>query len=638
MRDFDMTKKDIADYCRDIYLDETLTKKQITDRLRNFINRHLGKIGVIKQVHKAGGLAEDDYVLRGADNKGIHGVSHNLRQWIDAIKSLNMKHHLIEKNIEKAAKDLAEFIPDLGKQLRPEMSIGELRDTLTVLRKNERRNVVKKILSDIRIEHHACYLLQPAYEWSRKVATENDGKSLAQKVSAQIKVNPDFAVSEAERLVAEGIEKANANVKYSLALGLAIATGRRRTEIFKTAKFWSTETTPENHVMFSGQLKTHDRVLVNDVKPYPIPTLISPELVIKGLKVLRKLQSGDLMRYQDVDGLVVEGVSPLDGSRNYLYHNRAVSSYYAHSSQAIIRKVFDNPNLEFRHSRDMYSAIGYQKFKKPGEAESVYRTRVYGHAVAGSGSGDSQKHYEKFELDNSIEKAEFLRGDGLENIRSGANKNLVSALTDLDEKIELYLRSPNMKFIHSWLKEQLDLGLTPSNVSASYIRRYCLIDGKVLNLATCNRYLSEQIDWPTLIATIPAEPLTDIDDDENDIVDDDNEEQELAEERELKSSAVDVKPKLSVSKDGDVWVVTISVSDEVVHESRHSGNKIEAMKKAWAEWECIKTPPKPRISKEAGGWRVRLEKNGQIVYETWQRGTQAEAIKTTLFEWESMQK
>lgn len=634
MSSFDMTKKDIADYCRDIYLDESLTKKQVTDRLRSFINRHLGRIGVVKQTHKAGGIVEDDYMLRG--DEGIHGVSHHLRQWIDAIMSLNLKHHLIDKNIEKAAKDLADFIPDLGSQIRPDMPIQELRDKLTILRKNEKRNVVKKILSSIRIEHHAYYLLQPVYEWSRKVATANDSKNLARKVSSQIKVNPEFAVKEAARLVSEGISKASHDVKYSLALGLAIATGRRRSEIFKTAIFWETETTPKHHVMFSGQLKTHDRELFDDVKPYPIPTLIEPELVIDGLKVLRKLQKSDMMRYQDVSGNIVEGVSPLDESKNDLYHNRAVSSYYAHGAQAIIRKVFDNPNLEWRHSRDMYSAIGYQKFKHPGEAESVYRTRVYGHATAGSGSGDSQKHYEKFELDLSVNKAEFLSGD--KEQRRGANKLLVSALKSLDQKIEMYLRSPNMKIIHSWLKEQLDLGLSPSSVSPSYIRRYCLIDGKVLNLGTCRGYLDDQIAWEKLVSSIPAEPLPDIDDDENEIVDDNNEEQELAEESELKSSAVDVKPKLSVSKDGDVWVVTISVSDEVVHESRHSGNKIEAMKKAWAEWECIKTPPKPRISKEAGGWRVKLEKNGQIVYETWQRGTQAEAIKTTLFEWESMQK
>ncbi len=65
MHGFDMTKKEIADYCRETYQDDSLTKKQVTDRLRNFINRHLQRIGVVKQTHKAGGLVEDDYMLRG---------------------------------------------------------------------------------------------------------------------------------------------------------------------------------------------------------------------------------------------------------------------------------------------------------------------------------------------------------------------------------------------------------------------------------------------------------------------------------------------------------------------------------------------------------------------------------------------
>lgn len=624
MHGFDMTKKEIADYCRETYLDDSLTKKQVTDRLRNFINRHLQKIGVVKQTHKAGGLVEDDYMLRG--DEGIHGVSHHLRQWIDAIMALEMKHHLVDKHIDKAAKDLAEFIPDLDKQLRHDMPLQELRDRLTVLRKNEKRSVVKKLLGGIRIEHHAYYLLQPVYEWSRKVATANDGKNLTKKVSSQIKVNPDFAVAEAGRLVREGIEKKSQEVKYSLALGLAIATGRRRSEIFKSAKFWATETTPDGHVMFSGQLKTHDRQLFDDVKPYPIPTLISPQLVIDGLKVLRKLQRTDLMRYQDVTGAVLDGVSPLDEGKDDLYHNRAVGAYYAHSANEVIRKVFDNPHLEWRHSRDMYSAIGYQQFKRPGEAESVYRTRVYGHATAGSGSGDSQKHYEKFELDTSIEKAAFLSGSGPK--QTGANRQLVAALTAKDAQIEQYLRAPNMKMIHAWLKEQLDLGLSPEKVTPYYIRRYCLINGKGLRQQTCQAYLDEQIEWAKLVAEFPAEPLPErVENDEDEEAPEDQ-----GQDAEEKAGPVH-KPRVAVVKDGDGWRVTITLGDSIEHDRRYGLSRMDAMKAAWADWEDSKAPPKPRISKEAGGWRVRLEKGGQVVLETWQKGTQKQAIDAAMDEW-----
>lgn len=615
MADFDMTKKEIADYCRDIYLDESLTKKQVTDRLRLFINRHLQRLGVMKKTNTAGGLVEDDYSLMG--DQGIHGVSANLRQWIDAIMALEMKHHMIDKHIQKAARDLAEFIPDLSSHLNAELPIKVLRDRLTVLRKNEKRGVVRKILSTIRIEHHAYYLLQPVYEWSRKVATANDSQNLAKKVAAQIKINPDFAVAEAERLVKEGIEKQTQEVKYSLALGLAIATGRRRSEIFKTGKFWTTETTPDGYVMFSGQLKTHDRHLFDDVKPYPIPTLISPQLVVDGLKVLRKLQLADFMRYQDVTGAIIEGVSPLDEGKDDLYHNRAVSYYYNSGAQQIIRKVFDNPDLEWRHSRDMYSAIGYQKFKRPGEAESVYRTRVYGHAAAG-GSGDSQKHYEKFELDTSVKKAEFLSGSAPK--RTGANRQLVAALTAKDAQIERYLRSPNMAIIHAWLKEQLDLGLSPDRLTASYIRRYCLIDGKGLNLQTCKAYLEEQIDWPKLVAENPAEPLPDDDSNEDDV-------------EEIEAPIAAVKPRLIAVAEGDGWRVTITLGEQQVHSSHHLGGKIDAMKRAWAAWEEEQQPPKPRINKEGGGWRVRLEKDGVVVLDTWQKGTQAQAIDAAMYEW-----
>jgi DNA repair exonuclease SbcCD ATPase subunit len=45
--------------------------------------------------------------------------------------------------------------------------------------------------------------------------------------------------------------------------------------------------------------------------------------------------------------------------------------------------------------------------------------------------------------------------------------------------------------MHTWLKNEIDNGLLLEQITPSYIRRHCLIEGKQLNLNTIKKYLSE---------------------------------------------------------------------------------------------------------------------------------------------------
>jgi len=86
--------------------------------------------------------------------------------------------------------------------------------------------------------------------------------------------DPDALVRKAEELL-KGREWSQ------LALGITLATGRRLTEVLKTAKF-SPKTVYT--LWFEGQLKTKDRVL----PPYEIPTLVEARLVLDAVKRLRE--------------------------------------------------------------------------------------------------------------------------------------------------------------------------------------------------------------------------------------------------------------------------------------------------------------------------------------------------------------
>ncbi len=578
MRDKDTTKKDIADFCESVYLDKTLSPKQVTDRLGSLVKRHLknSNIGINSKRVKVGQHSEVHYSFTNisknltgekrklAEVKEAHRISNKLREWKDAITALGLSHHMLKKNLDKAAKSLEEYIPDFKEKMSHDMDVSTLRDNWKVIYKNEvrgpNRSAVVKALQDIRIEHHAYYLIQPVYVWVRKVATSLDRDKRDSNVMNQIKVNPTFAIETAETLLKESINKKDKANKFDLAVGIAIATGRRRTEIFKTAIFEVNNNTPEQHLMFSGQLKTHDRDLFNDVKPYAIPCLVDRDLVLDSLNLLRQIQKSDSVTYLDQRGNeVTNGVLDLPISDQY--HTNAVGRYYSHSANERIRNIFNSPLMEFRHSRDMYSEIGYDRFKKEGEGRSAYRTRVYGHA---KGQSETGRSYEKFEISTDVEKASFSQA-GEKTVELSQNQPVIDALNKMTPKIEDWKRSPNAIRIHHWLIKELENGLPVEKITAHYIRKHIMLpDVQQLNLRSIQTYLSDKwIDWDRI-----KEKSLDVP------------------EQAKAKKQLDEKPKFSVPKklkDGQ-WQVQMTHNGNSSTFTVKAKNPIQAMHAAWDEY------------------------------------------------------
>jgi len=651
MRDKDFTKKEIADYCESVYRNESLTVRQVTDRLGSMIKRHLKHrdIGIESSRVRVGQHSEVHYRFtnineklndddrKKAEVKEAHRISNKLREWKDAIISLNLPHHLIKKNLDKANKNLAEYIPEFSESMSPDMDINDLRNNWKVIYKNERRGpnraAVVKALQDIRFEHHAYYLLQPIYVWVRKIATSLDSEKRDNNVMSQIKINPNFALETAEQLIKDSIEKKLNASKFDLAIGIAIATGRRRTEIFKTAIFDAIETTPEGHVVFSGQLKTHDRALFDDLRPYVIPCLIDRNLVISGLELLRELQCDDVVSYLDKRGNEVKH-SVLEMPLSDQYHTNAVGKFYSHAANDRIRSLFGTPAMEFRHSRDMYSEIGYDKYKKEGEGRSSFRTRVYGHA---KGQSETGRAYEKFEISTDVEKASFIRTNEIK-VESSQNKPVVDVLKELTPKIEAWLRSPNAIRIHNWLVTQLEAGLPVENITAHYIRKHIMLpDVQQLNLRSIQTYLSDKwANWEEnkLLALEQAaedEGLDDIDD-EIDMIESEEDQpaedevpgkEDATNEDKIPAKKNNNKPRFSVphKNDDGTWKVEFFIDDKKYTEMvEDAENMQDAGAQAWQKWQIRQdlpnVMPSPVILKQKSGWWLaQIKYKGNILAE-----------------------
>jgi hypothetical protein len=125
-------------------------------------------------------------------------------------------------------------------------------------------------------EHIVCkYMNFTPEEWDSINAPTKEDIQDRQEHQEFIE-NPAAIVAKAEKLL-------TSDRWYDLVAGLALATGRRLTEVLKTARFFPCTL---YSVTFDGRIKKREDV---NLLPYEIPTLVRAELVIAAWKRLRGL-------------------------------------------------------------------------------------------------------------------------------------------------------------------------------------------------------------------------------------------------------------------------------------------------------------------------------------------------------------
>ena len=146
----------------------------------------------------------------------------------------------------------------------------------------------------------------------------------------------------------------NSNAYTAVACGLCMLTGRRLSEILKTAKF---DLDSDNTMIFSGQLKTKNSENAR-LNPYQIPVLSDPTLIIAGLNNLRNLK--------DFSNLTTKQVH----SRSNKSCNEAVKRYYGELIN----------NVCVKDLRSIYATIAYAIFSPPTISVTAYHAKILGHS------------------------------------------------------------------------------------------------------------------------------------------------------------------------------------------------------------------------------------------------------------------
>ncbi|ELB2912206.1 hypothetical protein QNE52_002883 [Vibrio parahaemolyticus] len=395
-----------------------------------------------------------------------------------AVKALGYKHHAIEYHVNAFIRKYQDKRPDIVDLLDPSLPIETLRDNYIKIRSElVSGSQMKRDFTSLKFEHHAFYMFNPkgaVKDWIR----DDSDKSLREKLNNQILVNPEWVKQTAHDLLVN-----KSSTLSDLAIGLALATGRRVTEVMKTAKLTKVD---DKTLMFAGQLKTKNRRLFEEVAPYRIPSMVDADIIVKALQRLRK-ESGKIeLSFKDVLGQEVKAKIKGGDPKDY-YHNQAVQKYFTSTLNRAIRSLLGDGRFTFKDTRAMYTEVTYEEHAKSGETRSAYRHRVLGHSLI-----ETQLHYDAFKVDSSIEKVAY-KTDGDKDIDTNQQEHLIEYLEKADTAVEMYLRAPKVAMMHEWLKDEVKNGLQLDQITPSYIRRHCLIDGKQLNLNTIKKYVDEFI-------------------------------------------------------------------------------------------------------------------------------------------------
>lgn len=173
---------------------------------------------------------------------------------------------------------------------------------------------------------------------------------------------------DADKVICKAEELLDSKYYTSIALGLMLLTGRRATEILKTA---SMTVIDEDNILFSGQLKTKGS-LNAQTKPYNIPVLTDSVKIVESLARLRALKD----------------FSTLSNDAVHSKSNSTLNDACKRSFKGLI----DNPMP--KDLRAVYAAICVDEVSHKGLSDDAFIAQILGHAEEDVITAQSYKGFE----------------------------------------------------------------------------------------------------------------------------------------------------------------------------------------------------------------------------------------------------
>ena len=261
------------------------------------------------------------------------------------------------------------------KYLRKHLTLTSLRSSLTEYRNAVRARFEGKALPVTYTDRHSgCGHIALKYLILKKEEVKTYELHETARKEKYLHGKSRLIICNHSELIEKAESLLDSSSAYDIAAGLLLLTGRRATEIMKTATF---EAVDNNHVRFSGQIKNEKCgvAAIGARDNYIIPLLTSANRVINALARLREIKP-----LQDKTEKEVNTLTSCALGRAV---KRNLTGYVKKPVNQSIDNLTDYNFIEPKNLRSMYVHIAHSQFE-PLSVLSSFAHDVLGHATKGA--------------------------------------------------------------------------------------------------------------------------------------------------------------------------------------------------------------------------------------------------------------
>lgn len=341
-----------------------------------------------------------------------------------AVTAQNWRHHGLEASVHS----LAKHYPRYAEQLHALLDLTDITDLRIAHRELLRLARVQKddaaygAFEGMKLDHEVMRHLTLPAATKAQLATAAV-ETLEVRATNTIEINYHWLIEQIHELLSKTELRAGGVAAHnfsSLALGLALATGRREIEILKLGRF---KKAGEFELEFSGQAKRRGGVDYSE--SYTIYTLVSADLVLEAFEKLRALP--EVLELQHLD-------------------NTEVNRRVAKTVNTVAKRVFGSNDRVFKDSRALWARVVFElHFTQDARWKKVNET-VFWREMLGHEDMDTQESYKAFKISYADEPAAQPESQYASRLE---------ALRALDEHEQIASRDA-MRKIHTWVKATVE--------------------------------------------------------------------------------------------------------------------------------------------------------------------------------------
>jgi acyl carrier protein phosphodiesterase len=517
----------------------------------------------------------------------------------------------VEKQLKKLSPEISNYATVVNKMAKDFPAWSHEIESLKTLKKEDRADAIERLqaifeetrdfypaLDKLKIDHEVMrHLTKDSFSSDNKQA-ENKANLIFKKEGV---VNIDY--TKQMQLMSLLLSDSAAHQWEALAVGVAMATGRRAIEVLFQGEF---EKIDNNRLKFTGQAKKRGGVTGDEMEIY---SLADANVVLKALSRLRSFSN-------------IASLASLKAERHYSV-NELVSNRTAGPLNKFMRDLVDRfpITLEghrrdwvFKDTRAMYAKTCFELFFKDDKRWAKKDENMFYQELLGHHDTDAQNHYMQFKIHNAGAKWEPVVDDSPER-----RINAMKAMSENEWIAARESRSSLHKVVIEMLEQDPWRTIKPIDIRKDN-------NGKTRNYTMVKQYLEVVEDALKIDHSLDAIMERKAEEHSKPKAEDkpEKEAKSKVEQPADKSSEPVLKPKMKGHKEDDgTWLVDVTIEDDSwqISVGKEPKNVMEAFRLAWNEFEFRRAlpekPPAPLVTKDAGMWYSRIMIKGQAICEVW---------------------